>query len=452
MQQEQQSSAESPEKKQSSEPQTEQPQTESGQQKPRRRRNRGRRSSASNSEWTLAQFKVEPKADKVRFHDLGLPDPLMHAIADLGFQYCSPIQARSLPYALRGHDVVGKAQTGTGKTAAFLIAIIEDLLKNPVEGERYGGEARSLIIAPTRELVMQIAEDARGLCKYTDLNVHTLVGGMDYDKQRQHLHDRHCDILVATPGRLLDFCTSRYVYLDQTEILVIDEADRMLDMGFIPQVRNVIRLTPQKGKHRQTLLFSATFTEAVMRLSEQWTEKPTFVEIEPESVASDSVDQKVFITENRNKFNLLRNILRTDDAESVIVFANRRDQCRKLQENLNRAGFKTGLLSGEIPQNKRIRTLDDFKSGKIKILVATDVAGRGIHIDGISHVVNYTLPEEAEDYVHRIGRTGRAGKTGTSISFACEDDAFLLEPIEKLLGARLNCEQPSEELLAVKVS
>ena len=450
----------SSEQTQTEQTQTEQTQTEQtgpenekpepAEQKPRRR-NRGRRSGASSSEWTLDQFKVQPEADKVRFHDLGLPLSLMHAIADLGFQFCSPIQARSLPYALRGHDVVGKAQTGTGKTAAFLVTIIEDLLKNPIEGDRYAGEARSLIIAPTRELVMQIAEDAKGLCKYTDLNVHTLVGGMDYDKQRQRLHERHCDILVATPGRLLDFCNSRYVYLDQTEILVIDEADRMLDMGFIPQVRNVIRLTPQKGKHRQTLLFSATFTEAVMRLSEQWTDKPSFVEIEPESVASDSVDQKVFIIENRNKFNLLRNILRSDDVESVIVFANRRDQCRKLQESLSRAGFKSGLLSGEIPQNKRIRTLDDFKTGKIKVLVATDVAGRGIHIDGISHVVNYTLPEEPEDYVHRIGRTGRAGKTGTSVSFACEDDAFLLEPIEKLLGEKLSCEQPPEELLAANV-
>ncbi|MEH6544623.1 MAG: ATP-dependent RNA helicase RhlB [Porticoccaceae bacterium] len=432
-----------------------QPDQSTATEKKPRRRNRGRRSNASGTTsgtaWSLDQFKVEPEADKVRFHDLGLPLPVMHAIADLGFQYCSPIQARSLPIALRGHDVVGKAQTGTGKTAAFLITIIEDLLKNPVAGERYAGEARSLIIAPTRELVMQIAEDAKALCKHTELNVHTLVGGMDYDKQRQHLHDRHCDILVATPGRLLDFCTSRYVYLDQAEILVIDEADRMLDMGFIPQVRNVIRLTPQKGKHRQTLLFSATFTEAVMRLSEQWTEKPSFVEIEPDSVASDSVDQKVFITEKRNKFNLLRNILRSDEVESVIVFANRRDQCRKLQENLARAGFKVGLLSGEIPQNKRIRTLDDFKNGNIQVLVATDVAGRGIHIDGISHVINYTLPEEPEDYVHRIGRTGRAGKTGTSISFACEDDAFLLEPIETLLGAKLPCEQPAEDLLAVNL-
>ncbi|HEY0663346.1 MAG TPA: ATP-dependent RNA helicase RhlB [Thiobacillaceae bacterium] len=398
-------------------------------------------------DWNPDEFAVEPQVGMVRFQDLDLAPVLLHAIADLGFRYCSPIQARALPFALRGHDVVGKAQTGTGKTAAFLITIITDLLNNPVEGERFAGEARSLVIAPTRELVMQIAQDAKDLCKYTDLEVHTLVGGMDYDKQRQHLHQRHCDILVATPGRLLDFCNSRDVYLDQAEILVIDEADRMLDMGFIPQVRRIVRLTPNKAEHRQTLMFSATFTDDVHRLAEQWTERPVFVEIEPERVAAESVNQRVFITEARKKFALLRNLLRDPEVESAIVFANRRDQCRKLQERLRAAGIEAGLLSGEVAQNQRVRTLDAFKSGKLKVLVATDVAGRGLHVDGISHVINYTLPEEPEDYVHRIGRTGRAGKTGTSISFACEDDAFLLEPIGVLLGKKLDCEQPPEELL-----
>lgn len=417
----------------------------------RRPRGRGNRAdqaaTAATVDWNPDEFAVEPQVGMVRFQDLDLAPVLLHAIADLGFRYCSPIQARALPFALRGHDVVGKAQTGTGKTAAFLITIITDLLNNPVEGERFAGEARSLVIAPTRELVMQIAQDAKDLCKYTDLEVHTLVGGMDYDKQRQHLHQRHCDILVATPGRLLDFCNSRDVYLDQAEILVIDEADRMLDMGFIPQVRRIVRLTPNKAEHRQTLMFSATFTDDVHRLAEQWTERPVFVEIEPERVAAESVNQRVFITEARKKFALLRNLLRDPEVESAIVFANRRDQCRKLQERLRAAGIEAGLLSGEVAQNQRVRTLDAFKSGKLKVLVATDVAGRGLHVDGISHVINYTLPEEPEDYVHRIGRTGRAGKTGTSISFACEDDAFLLEPIGVLLGKKLDCEQPPEELL-----
>ncbi|WP_346837164.1 ATP-dependent RNA helicase RhlB [Microbulbifer sp. SAOS-129_SWC] len=396
--------------------------------------------------WSLDQFPVPEQEGKVRFHDLDLPLPLMHAIADLGFQYSSPIQGRSLPHTLNGHDLVGKAQTGTGKTAAFLITIIDDLLKNPFEGERYAGEARTLIIAPTRELVMQIADDAKALCKYTDLEIHTLVGGMDYQKQQRNLNERLVDILVATPGRLLDFASNRDCYLDQVEILVIDEADRMLDMGFIPQVRRIVRQTPRKT-HRQTMFFSATFTPEVDTLVEQWTEEPVIVEIEPERVATDSVDQHVYLAASDEKYALLYNILQSDEVESLIVFANRRDQCRRLFEHLEAHGFKVGLLSGEVAQNKRVRTLDDFKNGRTRVLVATDVAGRGIHIDGISHVVNFTLPEEPEDYVHRIGRTGRAGKTGTSISFACEDDAMRLEPIEKLLGTKLNCEVPPEALL-----
>jgi len=396
--------------------------------------------------WDLTEFEVEPIDGRSRFHDFNLPIILMHAISDLGFQYCSPIQARTLPYTLRGHDIVGKAQTGTGKTAAFLTTIITELLNNPVEDDYFAGEARSLIIAPTRELVMQIAGDARDLCKYTNLKVHSLVGGIDYDKQKRYLHDSLCDILVATPGRLLDFASSNDVYLDRTEILVLDEADRMLDMGFIPQVRRIVRLTPHPD-HRHTMFFSATFTPEVIELARQWTVDPTTVEIEPDNIATESVTQKVYITSTEEKFELLKNIIQQNEVESVIVFANRRDQCRALQEKLKDKGFHVGLLSGEVPQGKRIKTLEDFKSGKLTILVATDVAGRGIHIDGISHVVNYTLPEEPEDYVHRIGRTGRAGENGTSISFACEDDAFLLEPIEKLLGSKLLAELPAKDLL-----
>jgi ATP-dependent RNA helicase RhlB len=396
--------------------------------------------------WDPASFVVEAVPGKTRFCDFDMVDELLHAIADLDFKYCSPIQAQSLPYALRGQDVVGKAQTGTGKTAAFLTAIIDDLLKNPIAEKRYAGEARALIIAPTRELVMQIASDAKLLCKYTDLKIHTLVGGMDYTKQQRHLHDDLVDILVATPGRLLDFCGNKDVYLDQIEVLVIDEADRMLDMGFIPQVRQIVRQAP-KREDRQTLFFSATFTDDVRNLVEQWTFEPVTIDIQPESVATDSVDQHIYLVSTEEKYTLLYNLIQQEHAESMIVFANRRDECRDLQEKLQRHGVNAGLLSGEIAQNKRVSTLDAFKSGEIKVLVATDVAGRGIHISGISHVVNFTLPEEPEDYVHRIGRTGRAGKLGTSISFACEDDAMLLEPIGRLLGTEIKCEQPPEYLL-----
>ena len=397
--------------------------------------------------WSLDQFQVPEEAGKTRFHDLGLDERLMHGIADAGFQYCSPIQAASLPHTLRGNDVIGKAQTGTGKTAAFLVTIFNDLLSNPVEEERFAGEPRALVIAPTRELVVQIGDDAKQLGKYCGLNVSTLIGGMDYQKQLERLNSGLVDIVVATPGRLLDFTGRRDLYLDQVEVLVIDEADRMLDMGFIPQVKRIVRQTPRKT-HRQTLLFSATFTEDIIRLTDQWTYEPVRIEIEPEHVATDSVDQKVYLIESQDKFRCLLNIVRQPDAQSVIIFANRRDEVRRLHERLRKAGVSCGILSGEIPQNKRSRTLQDFKDSRIQCLVATDVAGRGIHVDGISHVVNYTLPEDPDDYVHRIGRTGRAGATGTSISFACEDDAFLLPAIETELGMKLPCEQPPADLLS----
>ena len=386
-------------------------------------------------------------AVKRRFAEFGLEPQLLRAIDDLGFEYCSPIQAQSLPLSLAGYDVLGKAQTGTGKTAAFLIRVIDDLLKTPPPEERYAGEARALIVAPTRELVIQIAEDAKLLSKYTDLKIHTLVGGMDYQKQRDHLHNEFVDILVATPGRMLDFRERQDVHLDTVELLVIDEADRMLDMGFIPQMRQIVRYTPRKT-HRQTLMFSATFTDEVVRLSEQWMHETKNVEIAPESVATDNVEQHVYMVAGDEKFTLLYNLLNSTGFDSTMVFANRRDECRKLYDYLNAYGVKVGLLSGEIDQNKRVKTLDAFKDGKLNVMVATDVAGRGIHINDVTHVVNYTLPEEPEDYVHRIGRTGRAGSSGSSVSFACEDDSFRLPAIEELLGKKITSEVPPEALLA----
>ena len=398
--------------------------------------------------WDESRFEVAPKEGETRFHDLGLRVELMHAIADLGFQYCSPIQAQILPYTLDGYDAIGKAQTGTGKTAAFLITVITDLLNNPIEEARYVGEPRALIIAPTRELVVQIGEDARNLCKYTDLQTAVLIGGVDYNRQLKKVEDTVVDIVIATPGRLLDFSRRGDLHLNLVEVMVIDEADRMLDMGFIPQVKQVISRTPPKSK-RQTLLFSATFNQDVLNLCKQWTINPTMVEIEPERVATDSVDQKVYLVSANEKFPLLRNLLRQDDVDSAIVFANRRDTTRRIYEKLKRSGIHCGMLSGEVSQALRSRTLDDFKKGNIGVLVATDVAGRGIHVDNVSHVINYDLPEDPEDYVHRIGRTGRAGKTGTSITFAGEMDSFLLPDLEALLGSKLNCEHPPAELLPV---
>ena len=396
--------------------------------------------------WKLEDFIVEPQEGKTRFHDFKLAPELMHAIQDLGFPYCTPIQAQVLGFTLAGKDAIGRAQTGTGKTAAFLISIITQLLQTPPPKERYMGEPRALIIAPTRELVVQIAKDAADLTKYTGLNVMQFVGGMDFDKQLKLLEARHCDILVATPGRLLDFNQRGEVHLDMVEVMVLDEADRMLDMGFIPQVRQIIRQTPPKNE-RQTLLFSATFTEDVMNLAKQWTTDPSIVEIEALSPANANVEQHVYAVAGADKYKLLYNLVTDNGWERVMVFANRKDEVRRIEERLVRDGVNAAQLSGDVPQHKRIKTLEGFREGKIRVLVATDVAGRGIHIDGISHVINFTLPEVPDDYVHRIGRTGRAGADGVSISFAGEDDSYQLPAIEALLGHKISCEMPPTELL-----
>ena len=389
---------------------------------------------------------VEEKQELLSFDSFELQQPLREAITKLGFEYCTPIQAQSLVYTLAGHDITGRAQTGTGKTAAFLISIINAQLSNPVEEKRFLAEPRALIIAPTRELAIQIATDAEKLTSCCDLHTVTLVGGEDYAKQNAELDKQAVDILVATPGRLLDFVRNDNLYLGLVELLVLDEADRMLDMGFIPQVRQVVSRTPKKNC-RQTLLFSATFTPEIIELADRWALDPIKVEVEPEKVAADAVDQIIYLVTTTDKYNLLYNILDEPGAEKVLVFSNRRDQVRKLADDLYRNGINCAALSGEIPQNKRIRTLDAFKSGKLRVLVATDVAGRGLHIKDVSHVVNYTLPEEPDDYVHRIGRTGRAGAVGTSISFACEEDSFLLPAIEEKLGNKLECSHPLEHLL-----
>ncbi len=413
--------------------------------KPQRRRSTSHRNTQK--QWTPEQFVVPEVEGKKRFHDFNLPDEVLHAVADLNFEYCTGIQAETIPAALAGKDIIGKAQTGTGKTAAFLLGIITDLIDYPLAEKRRLGEPRALIVAPTRELALQIADDAENLSKHTSLHVVSLVGGMDYDKQRQKLKKKPVDILVATPGRLIDFVNRKDVDLWNVEVLVLDEADRMLSMGFIPDVRTIVRNTPRKGSDRQTLLYSATFTDDILNLAEQWTLDAVKIEIAPEIKTTDNVSQTVYLVAAEQKYRLLRNYMDKDHAEKVIVFGNRRDETRKLAEKLSRDGIKAALMSGEIPQQKRVRTLEDFRSGKIQVLVATDVAGRGIHIDGVTHVFNYQLPEDPDDYVHRIGRTGRAGATGASICFACEDDSFMIPEIEAETGVKLNCIHPEAELL-----
>ncbi|VAW38384.1 ATP-dependent RNA helicase RhlB [hydrothermal vent metagenome] len=400
---------------------------------------------AKTKPWDIKKFEVVPEPGKTRFHDLNLPLELMHAIADLEFQYCTPIQAETIAQTMKGTDAIGQAQTGTGKSAAFLIAIMCTLLADK-NAKRQKGVPRALIIAPTRELVMQIAKDGQKLAKYCRLNIGAVFGGMDYEKQQREIEGRPIDILAATPGRLIDFQRRRIVDLSAVKTMVIDEADRMLDMGFIPDVRRIVNSTPDRGK-RQTLMFSATITSDVQRLASQWCKNPIKVEVAAENVAVDTVEQIIYLATAEEKYSILYNMVVGQKLDRVLVFTNRRDETRRLTERLTRNNISCDMLSGDVAQKKRMTTLEKFRNGGIKVLVATDVAGRGIHIDGISHVFNYFLPYEPEDYVHRIGRTGRAGHHGTAISFADEEAAFYLPDIEKYIDHKLKCVYPDDKLL-----
>lgn len=396
--------------------------------------------------WNITDFDVSPKEGFTRFHDLKLPLSVMHAISDLKFQYCMPVQAKVLPCTLKGRDATAKAQTGTGKSAAFLITIISRLLRSPIKGKRRNGSPRSLILAPTRELVLQIEKDARGLSRYTPLQIISVFGGMAYKKQQDTLENKHVDIMAATPGRLIDFMEKKIIHLKDVEILVIDEADRMLDMGFMPDIRRIIYATPHKDK-RQTMFFSATLSPEILRLASQWTKDAAQIEIDPDHAASTNINQKVFVVTEDEKFILLYNLILEENLERIIVFVNRRDSTRRLERKLRQYGLRGEILSGEVSQARRVKTLENFKTGKVKILVATDVAARGLHIDGVSHVINYDLPEDPEHYVHRIGRTGRAGAEGISVSFADEMSSFYIPGIEAVLGEELVCEYPDDSML-----
>ncbi len=396
--------------------------------------------------WSIESFDVAPKEGFTRFHDLKLPLSVMHAVADLEFEYCMPVQAEVLPFTLEGRDATAKAQTGTGKSAAFLITIITRLLRAPIRGKRAKGTPRALILAPTRELVLQIEKDAKALSRYTPLNILSVFGGMAYKQQYDFLERRHVDIMAATPGRLIDFMEKKAARLNKVEILIIDEADRMLDMGFMPDIRRIIYATPHKDR-RQTMFFSATLSPEILRLASQWTRDAKEIEIDPDHAASENINQKVFIVTEDQKIILLYNLIAGENLERVIVFVNRRDSTRRLERKLRQYGLEGGILSGEVSQSQRVKTLNNFKNGKIKVLVATDVAARGLHIEGVSHVINYDLPDDPEHYVHRIGRTGRAGAEGISVSFADEMSSFYIPGIEEVLGEKLVCEYPDDDML-----
>ncbi len=393
---------------------------------------------AAHEAWDLASFVVEPMEGKRRFHDFDLPSEVMHGIADLGFKYCTEIQALCLEHALAGKNIAGKAQTGSGKTAAFLVAILTRYLRTPENRAKKGGAPRALVIAPTRELVIQICKDADAIGKYSGLRSLAVYGGMDYDRQRREVLSAPVDLLVATPGRLLDFVKSHVIDLSNVDTLVIDEADRMLDMGFIPDVRRIMSYLPPKNK-RTTMLYSATLDDTVMRLAMQWMEEPFRAEVESETNASDTVRQVVYVIQAKDKFTVLFNHIALHPDSRTIVFCNRKSTTEDVYESLKVRGVSVEMLSGDVNQNKRLKVLDAFRDGEVKVVVATDVAGRGIDIKGLEYVVNFDFPYEAEDYVHRIGRTGRAGSTGIAISFADEYESCQIPEIEEYIKEPLKC-------------
>ena len=389
-------------------------------------------------------LKKAEETEGTSFYTLGLPNTVLHGIHDLGFTQCSDIQAQILPLSLQGFDVTGKAQTGTGKTAALLIAICNQSRNKPLTGYR-PGRPRALIQAPTRELALQIGKDARVLGKYTGCKAVSIIGGMDYEKQKHEL-DNRIDILVATPGRLIDYSRRQIIDLSAVEFFVLDEADRMLDMGFVPDVRRISAQMPPKHK-RVTQLFSATLSTTVLNLARQWLRDDyKTVEIEPESIVNTDVEQITYSVMSNKKLAITLWHLQNDNVERMIIFNNRKDQAIRLFENLYRYGIDGELMTGDVPQKKRLSLLERFRKGETKVIIATDVAGRGIHVDNVTHVINYDLPTDPEDYVHRIGRTGRAGAKGKSISFACEHSAFELPAIEEYIEMSLKCSYPEAEM------
>ena len=393
---------------------------------------------AAHAAWSMDSFVVEPMEGKKRFHDFDLPGEVMHGIADLGFKYCTEIQALSLEQALAGKNIAGKAQTGSGKTAAFLVAILTRYLRTPENRAKTGGNPRALVIAPTRELVIQICKDADAIGKYTGLRSLAVYGGMDYDRQRREVLSAPVDLLVATPGRLLDFTKSHVINLSNVDTLVIDEADRMLDMGFIPDVRRIMSYLPPKNR-RTTMLYSATLDETVMRLASNWMEEPFKAEVESETNATDTVKQVVYVIQAKDKFTVLFNHIALHPDARTIVFCNRKCTTEDVYESLKVRGVSVEMLSGDVNQSKRLKVLDAFRDGEVKIVVATDVAGRGIDVKGLEYVINFDFPYEAEDYVHRIGRTGRAGSTGIAISFADEFESCQIPEIEEYIKEPLKC-------------
>jgi ATP-dependent RNA helicase RhlB len=385
----------------------------------------------------------EPSA-KLGFDEFDLADDLRGGIRDAGFTLCTPIQAESLPIALSGRDVAGQAQTGTGKTAAYLIALYQHLIsQEPLKTDKPG--PRALVLAPTRELAVQIHKDAESLGKHLGFRLGLAFGGTDYDKQRDELA-AGVDVLIGTPGRTIDFFKQGVFGLKSVQVLVLDEADRMFDLGFIRDIRYVLRRLPSHER-RLNLLFSATLSHRVLELAYEHMNDPELVRVEPDKRTADKVRQCVYFPANDEKIPLLIMLLRQMNANRTMVFVNTKREAERLCDQLTVNGIEAAAISGDVPQRKRLQMLGRFLDGSLPVLIGTDVASRGLHVPDVSHVFNYDLPQDPEDYVHRIGRTARAGAAGDAISFGCENYAISLPDIEAYLGHRIPVSEVDRQAL-----
>lgn len=377
---------------------------------------------------------------QTKFIDFNLPSEVLTGLESINFTHCTPIQAQVLPLSLKGHDVAGQAQTGTGKTAAFLVTILTRLLSLP-QGKKVLPSA--LIVAPTRELASQIYEEARTLGQKTGLKLLQVVGGVDYQKQAELLRGG-VDIVICTPGRIIDYFKQGIFKTTGIKILVIDEADRLFDLGFTQDMRFILKKLPHYEK-RQSMLFSATLSHRVLELTYEYMNLPEFISITPEEVIVEGIQQSLFHVGSEEKLSLLLGLLEKEEWNRALIFSNTKVGVRWLAHKLKGNGLPAEGITGDLPQAKRFRLMKQFKKGDIKILVATDVASRGIHVEDISHVFNYDLPQDAENYIHRIGRTARAGKTGHAMSFACDKYVFHLAPIEEMISLKIPVIWPENE-------
>ena len=379
----------------------------------------------------------------MRFEDLDIPGLVLKGIKDAGFSECTPVQAQTLPVALQGKDVAAQAQTGTGKTAAFLIAVFSRMLALPDPGQ--GPSPRALIIAPTRELVVQIDAEARLLGGPAGFRILPVFGGIDYLKQREGI-SKGVDVLIGTPGRLIDYLKQRVYSLKKTQFLVIDEADRLFDMGFISDLRFLLRRMSPFDK-RQSMLFSATLSNRVLELCYEHMNMPMRFSVTPEKLTVEQIEQEIYHVGMSEKIGVLLGILKREPDGRYLVFCNTKAAAERLDLVLNANGYATASITGDLDQKKRLKVLSRFRDGTLAILVATDVASRGLHIDGVTHVINYDLPQDAEDYVHRIGRTARAGAGGRAISLACEDYVHSLPDIEEFIKQKIPVMPLTEEMV-----